>query len=72
MKDVDLLVDPARAEDAKRLMLLRGWSRDHALPDDVQALAPSVLPHRLLLAADAAGEDRADIVRDALERVPAL
>jgi MoxR-like ATPase len=55
---------------AKALAALEG--RDHALPDDVQALAPSVLPHRLLLAADAAGEDRADIVRDALERVPAL
>jgi MoxR-like ATPase len=46
--------------------------RDHALPDDVQTLAASVLTHRLLLAADSAGEDRADLVRDALERVPAL
>jgi MoxR-like ATPase len=46
--------------------------RDHALPDDVQKLAPSVLTHRLLLAADAAGSARADVVRDALERVPAL
>jgi MoxR-like ATPase len=47
-------------------------ARDHALPDDVQVLAPSVLTHRLLLAPDAAGGDRVDIVRDALERVPAL
>ncbi|MEA2422146.1 MAG: MoxR-like ATPase [Thermoleophilaceae bacterium] len=47
-------------------------ARDHALPDDVQKLAPSVLTHRLLLAADAAGSDRADVVHDALERVPAL
>jgi MoxR-like ATPase len=47
-------------------------ARDHALPDDVQALAPAVLTHRLLLAPDAAGEDRGSIVRDALERVPAL
>jgi MoxR-like ATPase len=46
--------------------------RDHALTDDVQKLAPSVLTHRLLLAADAAGSERADVVRDALERVPAL
>jgi len=30
-----------------------------------------VLTHRLLLAPDAPGEDRASIVRDALERVPA-
>jgi MoxR-like ATPase len=55
---------------AKALAALDG--RDHALPDDVQALAPSVLPHRLLLAPDAAGATRVDIVRDALERVPAL
>ena len=47
-------------------------ARDHALPDDVQVLAPSVLTHRLLLAPDAAGGDRVDVVRDALERVPAL
>jgi MoxR-like ATPase len=55
---------------AKALAALEG--RDHALPDDVQALAPAVLTHRLLLAPDAAGEDRATIVGDALERVPAL
>ena len=39
---------------------------------DVQALAPSVLTHRLLLAPEAVGEDRSAVVRDALERVPAL
>jgi MoxR-like ATPase len=55
---------------AKALAALQG--RDHALPDDVQALAPSVLTHRLLLAADAARSDRRDVVKDALERVPAL
>ena len=55
---------------AKALAALDG--RDHALPDDVQALAPSILPHRLLLAPDAAGADRAEVVREALERVPAL
>jgi MoxR-like ATPase len=55
---------------AKALAALDG--RDHALPDDVQQLAPSVLTHRLLLAADAAGGERVDVVRDALERVPAL
>src|SRR5436190_10088780 len=47
-------------------------SRDHALPDDVQALAVSVLSHRLLLAPEAAGVSRREIVEDALERVPAL
>jgi MoxR-like ATPase len=46
--------------------------RDHALPDDVQALAQSVLAHRLLLAPAALEEERAQIVADALERVPAL
>src|SRR3989440_3828156 len=55
---------------AKALAALDG--RDHALPDDVQALAPAVLTHRLLLGPDAAGSERADVVRDALERVPAL
>ena len=55
---------------AKALAALEG--RDHALPDDVQQLAPAVLTHRLLLAPDAAGDDRAAVVRDALERVPAL
>jgi MoxR-like ATPase len=47
-------------------------SRDHVLPDDVQALAVSVLTHRLLLAPEAAGVSRREIVEDALERVPAL
>jgi MoxR-like ATPase len=46
--------------------------RDHALPDDVQALAGSVLTHRLLLAPGSGPEERAAVVRDALERVPAL
>ena len=54
---------------AKALAALE--ARDHALPDDVQALAPSVLAHRLLLTPDA-GATRAEIVADALERVPAL
>jgi MoxR-like ATPase len=47
-------------------------ARDHALPDDVQALAGSVLTHRLLLAPGSGPEQRAAVVRDALERVPAL
>jgi MoxR-like ATPase len=55
---------------AKASAALQG--RDHALPDDVQALAPSLLTHRLLLAPDAARADRRDVVRDALEQVPAL
>jgi MoxR-like ATPase len=46
--------------------------RDHVLPDDVQALAPSVLAHRLLMAPGGRPEDREAVVRDALERVSAL
>ncbi|HYY20254.1 MAG TPA: MoxR family ATPase [Thermoleophilaceae bacterium] len=55
---------------AKALAALDG--RDHALPDDVQTLARSVLTHRLLLAPDAGGDERGAVVRDALDRVPAL
>jgi MoxR-like ATPase len=47
-------------------------ARDHALPDDVQALASSVLAHRLLLSPGSGGDEREAVVRDALGRVPAL
>ena len=46
--------------------------RDHALPDDVQALASSVLAHRLLLSPGSGADERDAVVRDALSRVPAL
>jgi MoxR-like ATPase len=59
-----MLVKAAKARAA-----LEG--RDHALPDDVQALVPTVLTHRLLLA-PAAGGARADVLHDALEEAPAL
>jgi MoxR-like ATPase len=55
---------------AKALAALEG--RDHVLPDDVQALAPSVLAHRILLAPGQTDENRAEVVRDALDRLPAL
>jgi MoxR-like ATPase len=55
---------------AKARAALEG--RDHALPDDVQALAPAVLEHRLLLVPGAGPQEAAAIVRDALERTPAL
>jgi MoxR-like ATPase len=59
---------------AKARALLQG--RDHALPDDVQALAPSVLAHRLLLAPESVGAPaeavRRRIVLDAVAAVPAL
>ena len=55
---------------AKARALIDG--RDHALPDDVQALAPSVLAHRLMLVPEAAGVHRAAIVADAVAATPAL
>jgi MoxR-like ATPase len=59
---------------AKARALLAG--RDHALPDDVQALAQPVLAHRLLLAPESAGtapEDvRRHVIADALDTTPAL
>jgi len=60
-----MLVKAAKARAA-----LEG--RDHALPDDVQALVPTVLAHRLLLAPAAGGVARADVLQDALEEAPAL
>ena len=55
---------------AKALAALDG--RDHALPDDVQKMAGAVLTHRLLLSPGTGSDERAAVVRDALERVPAL
>jgi MoxR-like ATPase len=55
---------------AKALAALDG--RDHALPDDVQKMAVAVLSHRLLLAPGTGSDERLGIVRDALDRVPAL
>src|SRR3712207_814268 len=47
-----------RAAKARALVL----GRDHALPDDVQALAVAVLSHRIMLVPEAAGLQRGDIV----------
>jgi MoxR-like ATPase len=55
---------------AKARALVGG--RDHALPDDVQALAVPVLSHRLMLVPEAAGVERATIVSDAVAATPAL
>jgi MoxR-like ATPase len=55
---------------AKARALVQG--RDHALPDDVQALAETVLAHRLMLVPEAAGIERATIVADAIAATPAL
>jgi MoxR-like ATPase len=55
---------------AKASAVLDG--RDHALPDDVQRLAPAVLAHRLMLAPAGYGTARSEVVRDALAAVRAL
>jgi MoxR-like ATPase len=55
---------------AKARALVQG--RDHALPDDVQALAATVLAHRLMLVPEAAGVQRSTIVADAIAATPAL
>jgi MoxR-like ATPase len=55
---------------AKARALIEG--RDHALPDDVQALAESVLAHRIMLVPEAAGIERSTIVADAIAATPAL
>jgi MoxR-like ATPase len=46
--------------------------RDFVLPEDVQAVAPAVLAHRLILAPEArsAGVDAEDAVREAVEGTP--
>jgi MoxR-like ATPase len=59
-----LLLAAARAHAA-----LAG--RDHALPDDVKALAAAVLAHRIQLAAATTPEAQAHVVADAVEQVPA-
>jgi MoxR-like ATPase len=55
---------------AKARALLEG--RDHALPDDVQALAEVVLSHRIVLAPEALETTGKQVVADALAATPAL
>jgi MoxR-like ATPase len=46
--------------------------RDHALPDDVQALAEPVLAHRLVLSPETPRSGAGDVISDALGAVRAL
>jgi MoxR-like ATPase len=55
---------------AKAYAMMQG--RDHALPDDVQALAQPVLAHRLVLAPESPRRAAADVVSDAVSSVRAL
>ncbi|MGI8926762.1 MAG: AAA family ATPase [Tepidiformaceae bacterium] len=55
---------------ARALAAISG--RDYVLPDDVKAMAPHVLPHRLILSTQARlrGRDADEILADILQRVP--
>jgi MoxR-like ATPase len=55
---------------AKALALIRG--RDHALPDDVQALAGPVLAHRLVLAPESPHTTADEVIIDAVAGARAL
>ena len=55
---------------AKARAMMEG--RDHALPDDVQALAETVLSHRLVLAPEFPRAIARDVVADAIMSVRAL
>jgi MoxR-like ATPase len=55
---------------AKARAMLQG--RNHALPDDVQALAEPVLAHRLVMAPESARTAAADVVAEAVSSVRAL
>jgi MoxR-like ATPase len=57
-----------RAAKARALM----HGRDHALPDDIQALAEPVLAHRLVLAPESARMRARDVIADAVASVRAL
>jgi MoxR-like ATPase len=57
-----------RASKARAMM----EGRDHALPDDVQALAETVLAHRLVLAPEFPRTMARDVVADAIMSVRAL
>jgi MoxR-like ATPase len=61
------------------LMLLRAAKahamldgRDHALPDDVQALAVPVLAHRLVLSPETPRDGAQDVIADAVSSIRAL
>ena len=55
---------------AKSRALVAG--RDYVVPDDLKAVAPAVLAHRLILAPEArsAGLDGADVIRETVDRTP--
>jgi len=55
---------------AKARAMMQG--RDHALPDDVQALALPVLAHRLVVAPEAPRAAASEVIREAVAATRAL
>jgi MoxR-like ATPase len=55
---------------AKARAMIEG--RDHALPDDVQALSEPVLAHRLVLAPESGRATASEVIADAVKSVRAL
>jgi MoxR-like ATPase len=55
---------------AKALAAIEG--RDHVLPDDVKALAGSVLSHRIVLGTEMAPSEARAVVEETVERLPAI
>ncbi len=60
----------ALLQASKALSLIRG--RDYVLPDDVRALAPMVLTHRIIMTPDAEldGVEPATVIAEALDKTP--
>ncbi len=56
---------------SRALAAIRG--RDYVLPDDVKALAPALLPHRLILSSQTRlrGRDAAGVLEEVLAEVAA-
>jgi MoxR-like ATPase len=71
---VVLGVSPRGSLALLRCAQARAWysDRDWVGPDDVKAVAPAVLGHRLMLEArhEVSGQNAEDVVRELLERVP--
>jgi MoxR-like ATPase len=71
---VDLGASPRAGLLLLRAAMARAMmhGRDHALPDDVQALAEPVLAHRLVLAPESGRASANEVVADAVSAVRAL
>jgi MoxR-like ATPase len=72
---IDFGTSPRATIFLARTSRARAWlrGRDYVMPDDVKALAPGVLRHRLRMTyeADARGIDAAEILRRVMAAVPA-